>query len=157
MASKVSRKTCAELKGSFATKLVTVHPTTTLDKCLMEMVENDVRHLPVVDDNGKLVGIVSERDIRLVIGSPLIHKDMDIKKEIEEFSKQTASAIMTKSVFTVKGTDPIVEAAKIMRVSRVGALPIVDDQDQVIGILTRTDMLDQLIRLSEDPEETNNQ
>jgi len=92
------------------------------------------------------------RDIRLVIGSPLIHKDMDIKAEIDEFSKQLASAIMTKSVITVRESDPIVQAAKMMRVSRVGALPIVDDADNVVGIVTRTDMLDQLIRITEPSE-----
>ncbi len=77
---------------------------------------------------------------------------MDIKKEIEEFSKLLASSIMTKNVFTVKESDSVLEAAKIMRVSRIGALPIVNDADQVVGIITRSDMLDQLIRTLEPAE-----
>ncbi|EFC40161.1 CBS-domain-containing protein [Naegleria gruberi] len=148
-------QTCAELKASTShSKLVVVTPETTLDKCLMAMVENDVRHLVVVssEDNGKIVGLISERDIRLAIGSPLIHKDMDIKKEIDEFSKQVASSIMTKNVFTVKENDSILEAAKIMRVSRIGCLPIVNDADSIVGVITRSDMLDQLIRVLEPKE-----
>ena len=77
---------------------------------------------------------------------------MDIKKEIDEFSKQVASSIMTKNVFTVKENDSILEAAKIMRVSRIGCLPIVNDADSIVGVITRSDMLDQLIRVLEPKE-----
>ncbi|KAG2378385.1 hypothetical protein C9374_008528 [Naegleria lovaniensis] len=150
MAPRSIPQTCAELKSSASRSvLITVTPDTHLDKCLMAMVENDVRHLIVVESeqSKKIVGLISERDIRLAIGSPLIHKDMDIKQEIDEFAKQLASTIMTRSVISVKENDSVLEAAKMMRVSRIGALPIVDDNDNVVGIITRTDMLDQLIRV----------
>lgn len=84
------------------------------------------RHTPVVDADGRLVGMVSDRDIR----------------EHKGFLPTTrVSAAMVEPAIALVPDDPIERAARLMVERKIGALPVVDPQQRVIGIVTETDII----------------
>lgn len=131
---------------------ITVTADTTLDEALSLMVDNAVRRLPIVDGDGTLVGIVSDRDLRLAADSPFLRETPD--EVIGNLAHHTVEEIMRTVLHTIEQDEPIVEAAKLMRVARVGGLPVVDAQDRLVGVVTRTDLVDHLIRILEPAAET---
>ncbi len=116
---------------------VTTMPDTPMQEALSVMREQNVRRLPVVDAAGKLVGIVSERDI--LQASPSGATSLDVWELTYMLSKITVQKIMEADVITVPGDTPIEEAARIMADNYVGALPVIDD-GKVVGMITETDL-----------------
>ncbi len=112
-----------------------------------------VNQLPVVVA-GKLVGIITDRDIR--DASPSVFQaDPGRGKRIPEATDPQqieVETVMTSAVRTLAPQDSIAAAAKLMRLERLGSLPIVDG-DQLVGIITRSDILDAFLSLSEATEE----
>jgi acetoin utilization protein AcuB len=101
------------------------------------MQQRQVRHLPVLQD-GCLVGMVSDRDIRLVLPSPATSLAVwEIRYLLD---KLTVGDMMTRGVMTTAPDCLMTEAVGRMLGHRVGALPVVADR-RVVGILTRTDVL----------------
>lgn len=119
------------------TNLITITPETKLSDAYKLMQEKKIRHLPVVENNN-LVGIVTDRDLRLstskLLPSPFA-PDSSIKN------------IMKHPVQTIHPTDPVELAAQIMRDLRIGCLPVML-QNKMVGIVTNTDLLDALIMLT---------
>ncbi len=132
--------------------VITVRPDTPLDEALGLMLNNHVRRLPVVDEAGRLVGIVSDRDVRLAADSPFLQETPE--EAVEHLAQHTVGEIMHTAVHTIEAEAPVVEAAKLMRVARVGGLPVVNDAGNLVGIITRSDLIDHLIRLLEPVETT---
>jgi acetoin utilization protein AcuB len=97
-----------------------------------------VRHLPVVNKAGVLVGMVSERDLLRIAGTP---------DQLAEpgFLELTLGEIMAREVFTAGPDARVRDAARLMFQEAVGALPVVDD-GELVGILTRSDILRALLR-----------
>ena len=111
-----------------------------------------VNQLPVMVD-GKLIGIVTDRDLRDAFPSVF---DMAAAKknqppEWPEPEAITIDSVMTENVSTIAATAHIIDAARAMRKGRFGALPVVEN-GAVIGILTRSDLLDALVVLASDAE-----
>jgi acetoin utilization protein AcuB len=97
-----------------------------------------IRHLPVVDRANRLVGIVTDRDLRQVVFDPAVaggEGDLD-----ETLGAITVRDVMTWGVLTVRASSDIREAARLMRERKVGALPVVED-GRVVGMLSETDVL----------------
>jgi acetoin utilization protein AcuB len=97
-----------------------------------------VRHLPVLDREGRLIGIVTDRDLRQVIFDPSIQERAG--SLAETLGALRVRDVMTWGVITVRPGTGIREAARLMREQRIGALPVVEG-DRVVGILTETDVL----------------
>ncbi|KAL6049442.1 Ribosomal protein S1 [Balamuthia mandrillaris] len=134
-----------------ARDVISVTPKDTLRHALGLMRTNTINRLPVVKDHlqnrQKLVGIVSERDVRLAARSPVL---AETKREVlESLEKVHVGDVMKTGVVTVEDTASIVDATKLMRVSHVGGLPVTDAAGNLVGMCTRTDLLDQLIRVYE--------
>lgn len=108
---------------------VTINRNFTAENAASLMRRHQVFQLPVVDDNGKLVGIVTDRDIRSTAGS-----DLDLLK------KFLVSEIMTADVVRVGPDENIRMAIEILYRLRIGGLPVVED-DEVVGIITVRDLL----------------
>jgi acetoin utilization protein AcuB len=131
--------------------LMTANPDTidleaTLGTAIAVMNRCDDRQLPVVDKYDKLVGMITERDIRLAVNSPLLSEDSTLRiRLLERFLVEDC---MTRNVVSVEPKMPLYKAAKILASRRFGALPVVENDD-LVGILSVTDLLEYLARQPE--------
>jgi acetoin utilization protein AcuB len=123
---------------------ITVSEDTSIDKALEMMRDEKVRRLPVLDKHGKLVGIVSEKD--LLYASPSPATSLSIYEIPYLLSKIRMHNIMTKDVITVTEDTPLEEAARIMADSKIGGLPVMRD-GKLVGIITETDMFKLFLEL----------
>ncbi len=124
----------------------TIKPDDTLQDAITLMESCGSRHLPVIDDDGKLVGIISDRDCRLALNSPTA---MRFTWQDEEVTNRTSVlAMMTPAPITIQKDAPIQQAAELMLTNHISALPICDN-DQLIGIVTSSDLLRQLMQMGE--------
>lgn len=122
-----------------------VAPNDPIRAAIERMRERGCRRLPVVED-GKVVGIVSDRDLRRATNSPLVLRE----RWYDEFMLDHVQvrSCMTANPVTVSPVTPIVEAAKLMRDKKFGGLPVVAE-GRLVGIVTETDLLNYLIRTLE--------
>ena len=111
------------------------------------------RHIPVVDPEGKPIGIITDRDIARVAPSMLMPQNAETYNQIFESTPVTKA--MTKPALTVRPDAPIAEAVDMLHMHKMGALIVVDEQGVVCGILTTTDMLGLLRELLEKSAATN--
>ena len=123
---------------------VTIPPSMSVHEAHTLMQQRKVRHLPVLQD-GCLVGIVSDRDIRLALPSPAT--SLAVWEIRHLLDKLTVGEMMTCFVMTIAPDRLMTEAVGRMLGHRVGALPVVEDRC-VVGILTRTDVLRAFRRVS---------
>ncbi|HVP42195.1 MAG TPA: CBS domain-containing protein [Terriglobales bacterium] len=96
------------------------------------------RHVPIVDEAGRAVGIISDRDVSRMAPSMLSRMTPDEYNQIFEATPITVA--MTKNPITVRPDLPIRDAVTMLYQKKIGAI-IVTENDQVVGILTVTDML----------------
>lgn len=117
---------------------VVVRSDQTVGETLVILFERDVRHLPVLE-KGRLVGIVSDRDIRQFLGRVSLMAG-DRRKE-DRSLRRPVREIMSPKPVTVGIETPIWEGVKIMADHKVGALPVVDLEGKLVGIYTEWDAL----------------
>jgi CBS domain-containing protein len=108
-------------KDMMTKEIITVSPTMSIKKLAMTLVKNQISGAPVIDRNGKIIGVVSEADI---IGK----KGKDVK------------AIMSKKVISVTENTPVEEIARLMTAHKITRLPVMRG-DKVIGIVSRADIV----------------
>jgi len=117
--------------------VITIHPKMPMIEALDMMRKEHVRRFPVVDKRGRLVGIVSEKD--LLNASPSDANSLSIYEVNYLLSKLEVKEIMTEHVITITEETPIEEAARIMADNKIGGLPVTQD-NEVVGIITETDL-----------------
>lgn len=120
----------------------TVSISTSLRNLIGLMKSQGCRQLPVLDDKGKLVGIVSDRDVRLVMNSPIVLHGRWQDEEI--LDKVTAESCMTPNPITVSPNTPAFRAAEMLGMYKFGAMPVVDE-GELVGIITVTDFLEHFV------------
>jgi acetoin utilization protein AcuB len=123
---------------------ITAHPDTAIDDALKLMRESKVRRLPVLDKKGKLVGIVTEKDLLYVSPSPAT--SLSVYELHYLISKIKVQDVMAKDVITATEYTPIEEAARIMADNKIGSLPVLRD-GKVVGIITETDVFKLFLEL----------
>jgi len=125
-----------------ATKdVLTVEPEDFIDQAIDLMEQHDIRHLPVLDA-GRLVGIVSDRDILLSVGwLPLRQRQTYHRNGNHPIGPKRIKEIMTRRVISLSPTDPIATAAEIMVDRKIGAAPLINDQGRLSGLISETDIL----------------
>jgi acetoin utilization protein AcuB len=104
--------------------------------------ERGIRHLPVLKDGEKLVGILTERDIKQA--SPSQATALEIREIYYLIEQVKVRQIMSRRPYTISPTAPIEEAALIMRDKKIGCLPVIEE-GRLVGILTETDILDSFL------------
>lgn len=123
---------------------ITVGPDATLAHALQLTRTHRIRHLPVVLAGDRVTGIVSDRDIRLAMPSPLTVPDA----ERADFLERTpVAAVMTREVITANPHDTVEDAAKMLFRHRIGSLPVVDANGRLQGIITETDILHAFVQI----------
>lgn len=117
---------------------VTVSPDDDLGEAIGQMVQHRIRALPVVE-NDALVGIITDRDIKMALGPDARGMDLDAidPRQLEG----SVEWFMTASVETLSTDDEVATATERVLDLRVGALPAVDADGNLVGILSVTDLL----------------
>jgi len=118
-------------------KPITVDPKTPMLEARQRMVEKRIRHLVVVE-NARVVGIVTDRDIRLNLPSPAT--SLSVWEINYLLAQLTVGGVMSASVIVVDPDRPVAEAARIMMDHKIGALPVVDE-GRLVGIITESDFV----------------
>ena len=119
---------------------VTVSPGTLLP-AVREILQNGkFRHLPVVDGKNHLVGIVTDRDLRSASPSSVLSPEQ-IKACISEFDQTPVSAIMSRAFFTLTPMSTLDDALILLDREKIGALPVVDQEQRVIGMFSMRDLM----------------
>ncbi len=127
------------------TDVVTVTSATSIGAALALMTEGHFRQLPVVEE-GRLVGIVTDRDLKQATDSPLVLREKWYDDFLLEEIK--VKACMTSDPITVTPDTSVLDAVRLLRQFKFGGLPVVKD-DALVGIVTIIDVLEYLIRLLE--------
>ena len=126
--------------------VVTVTPATALRDAASLLVEHAISGVPVVSENGEVVGVVSEADILVKAGGSvsrnrllgwLLDPDLGLDEKIRA---ETVGEAMTSPALVVSPSRPVYEAARLMVSENVNRLPVVDD-GRLVGILTRADIV----------------
>ncbi|THB78380.1 MAG: CBS domain-containing protein [Desulfobulbaceae bacterium] len=120
--------------------VITVRPDTKLADARTLMMDNKIRHLPVVDAEGKLKGIVTDRDMRDAQPSTLLDKD-DYEATFAKVMNHTVAEIMTVDPLTISGYYTLQDTLMVMGKKKVGALPVVDEDGLLKGIMSTRDLL----------------
>ena len=119
------------IKDLISERLITIKENQTIAKAKELMLENNIHHLPVLNDEGFLSGIISERDL------------IRMTKELN------VSQIMNNEVIIAYETARVSDAAKIMLYERCGCLPIINDNNHLEGVITMSDILKYVIEIDE--------
>ena len=125
---------------SMTRKVITVGPQANIFEAQELMAQNQIRHLPVIEENGRLLGIVTDRDIRSALPYNFFKKPPS-KEEKKNFSQLKIDEIMTREPITISPSHTIQDALLIIQDARVGALPVVDEDRKLKGIISVRDLL----------------
>ena len=104
---------------------------------------NHFHHIPIVAE-GRLVGIVSDRDVLRFV-SPYVNTMGEDNRALNTLKKK-AHQIMTRDVVTVRAHDTVAAAATMMLENRCSCLPVLSDAGAIVGIVTKTNILDCIVR-----------
>ena len=126
---------------SMTRKVVTVSPDDRVLEAREKMMNYKIRHLPVISEDNHLVGIVTDRDIRSAMPSSLFEKLECTLDEKNGFCGLTVKEIMTKDPMAISPMYTIQDAVLLIQREKVGALPVVDEEGHLKGIISIRDLL----------------
>ncbi|MBI3554897.1 MAG: CBS domain-containing protein [Deltaproteobacteria bacterium] len=140
--NETTEKQGATVKELMSTELLTLFKDDTL-KSLQDLFDlKMIRHVPIVDDDRMLVGLVSQRDFLKFSVSKLARIGKDDADEL--YSKTRISEIMGKKVMTVSPGTPLSVAGAAMLKHKYGCLPVID-KDRLVGIITESDFVEAFV------------
>jgi CBS domain-containing protein len=144
-------KTVADVMTS---EVLTVKKETPLKEAIQILADKKISALPVVAESGKLVGILSEGDlmwqesgveappyIMLLDSIIYLQNPAQHDKEIHKALGQTVGEVMSDRPLTIKPEQLVREAARLMHDKKIRRLPVIDEQERVIGIITQGDIV----------------
>jgi acetoin utilization protein AcuB len=117
---------------------ITVSPQSSMQEAMELMARKHIRHLPVVDATGSMIGLLTDRDLRRAAPSPLFNTSSENVQEV--LSATPVEKIMVRSPATVEATHSLREAVQLMVEKKYGALPVVNGA-RLVGILSQIDVL----------------
>ena len=120
------------------TALITLKARDTVRHADVDMKLANIRHIPVIDDHGHLLGILSNRDVLRALGGA---GSGEVENGDDEGDGVIIGDIMTRRVHTVREDTPAHEAAALMLEHKIGALPVIGDEEQLVGLVTETDFV----------------
>ena len=120
------------------TDVVTVHPNEDLNMVYDLMDGRRIRHVPVLDGNDELVGIVSQRDLLRGALGPAVHLPLSAQREL--LRERTVSSIMMTEPLTAEPSWSLRDAGQVLLEHKLGCLPVIEG-DHLVGILTESDFV----------------
>jgi CBS domain-containing protein len=133
---------------------ILVRPETPLNEAIKILAEKHISGLPVVDGTGKLVGVLSETDLMwretgvtppayiMILDSVIyLQNPADYDRDLHKALGQTVGEVMTNHPISIAADKPLREAARVMHDKNIRRLPVLDAQGQVVGIITRGDIV----------------
>ena len=126
------------IKDWMATSMLTVDINTSVMRATRTMKENNIRRLPVLS-HGKLVGVVTDRDLKEA--SPSSTSEMDIHEMYYLLSEMKIQDVMTNKCICLQDTDTLEKAALIMLEEKISGIMIQDKDKNLVGLLSETDIL----------------
>ena len=142
----------ATVKDVMTAEVVAVRRDTTFKELAAVLRRYRVSALPVVDDAGRVIGVVSEADLlaKEALADPGVMAEVLHRKDVRKAEGLTAGDLMTSPPVTAAPEDPIGQAARMMHFMRVKRLPVVNSGGQLVGIVSRSDVLAVFDRPDED-------
>jgi acetoin utilization protein AcuB len=128
-----------------STNVVTVNVTDTMQQAISLMTDNKMSMLPVMDE-GKLVGIVTDRDLKRA--APSYVTLLEVKQILYHMSRVEIRSIMSIDPVTVTSDYTIEETAELLLSHRISGCPVVDKDDKIIGVITKNDLFKAVISLT---------
>ena len=133
-----------EVRYYMRTPAVTINLAAPLSDALALMREHDIRRLPVVIDTGELRGIITQGDIRGADVMRVAGLDpLDIAQALRQVK---VYEVMTENPIAITPETGLREAALLMIENKVGGLPVIDEQHQVLGMITESDLFETLVQ-----------
>lgn len=134
------------VKGWMTDDVITADEDTTMMKAFIIMKEKKIRSLPVVNKKGRLLGIVTDRDLR--DASPSKATTLDVYELNYLISTIKIKDLMTKNLVFVRPDETVEFAAILMLENKISSLPVINDKDSLIGIITQTDIFKVLTNIT---------
>ncbi|MBC2694488.1 MAG: CBS domain-containing protein [Desulfobacteraceae bacterium] len=131
---------------SMTREVITINKDADIFEAKDKMTKHHIRHLPVVGKDNRIIGIVSDRDIRSALPCSLL-KDYDTGKTREKLLEFKIKDIMRIDPFTVSLSYTIQDTLLLMQKTQVGAFPVVDKQGRIKGIVSTRDLLRSFINV----------
>ena len=125
-------------------KVIAARPSDGVRRTFFRMRQHRVRHMPVLDADGTLVGFISDRDLRR---PNWVDETMDVSHAYHLDDKYTVGDMMTTNVVVVHTYDTIKKAVGYFLEHRFGALPVLNKEEKLVGILSAHDLLRALDQL----------
>ncbi len=125
--------------------VATIGVSDSCQEAVARMARRKIRHLPVVERDGTLIGVVTDRDLRHRLFEPRVMKEIGSVSVETVLKAVPVKDVMSSPAVTVGPQDDLESAARAMLDDKVGSLPVVEN-GRVVGIITETDVLRQIVR-----------
>ena len=146
------------VKDIMVREVITIQKDASVEELSELLIKNKISGVPVVDSNGKLVGIATEGDLIIKdsdLHFPRYFKLLDsiiyleslnkFKKNLKKFLGTKVEDVMTAKIRTIKEETPVGEAANMMIKYNINRVPVLDSKDELVGIVTRADIVKSMI------------
>jgi CBS-domain-containing membrane protein len=143
-----------QVKDFMKKKLISVYPEEPLTTVWKLIFSKGIHSLPVVDKSGKIKGIIAEEDLlaRVYPQYSEIISDLDsfkiksLEKDVKNIKKLKAKDVMNKIVFSTSPESSIFKALSRMLMLQVRQLPVIDDKNKIVGLISKGDIFDHIFR-----------
>lgn len=148
-----------KIKDIMTEEIITVSENDTIEKCANLLIKNNLSGLPVVDDKQHLKGIVTEGDLirrnanvqtpaylELLGGIIYLSDPNEFLDDVKKAMGLFVNEIMTKNVITINPNDTVEQAANLLVKKKVKRLPVLDENEKLIGIVSRKDIMGHLFQ-----------
>ncbi|OGK20079.1 hypothetical protein A3C23_03845 [Candidatus Roizmanbacteria bacterium RIFCSPHIGHO2_02_FULL_37_13b] len=142
------------VKKAMSKKITSVHPETSIYEIAKILFDRNIRCLPVLGDDNKIIGIIRDENIfqqlypnyHEYIVDISSHNYNEIEHKMKEIAKKKAKDIMSKTFSYVHPEDPMIKALSLMIVHGERQIPVLDENKKIVGIVAKGDIFDKLFK-----------
>ncbi|MCW8935568.1 MAG: CBS domain-containing protein [Gammaproteobacteria bacterium] len=148
--ARIRKKEGRQVESLMTQPVITVHTDTTLSDAAHLMVSSKISGLPVVDDNDKLVGIITEADFLRALGVPSHHTSHSVWQTLENMFHKSVKIrepvgvvadLMVANVVTITPQHTLQQVLGVMKQNQIKRVIVCDEEKHVVGMITRSDLV----------------